>query len=134
MNRSNIGNVVTNGMQVLSVGTTTAKRFLGRADSALNNLTKEERAQYNQYRADKMRDEMNDYYSGSDKPPKTDGDVSIDDESIDDVLGGLAPLEDNSEQVKQIQTKENNDISWIKSYRDNKTGRFISMKTNMEEE
>ena len=40
MNRSNIGNVITNGMQILSVGATTGgaySRRLGRADDALNN-------------------------------------------------------------------------------------------------
>ena len=40
MNRSNIGNVVTNGVQILSVGATTAAgiaRRLGHAEDALNN-------------------------------------------------------------------------------------------------
>ena len=59
MNRFNFGNVVTNGMQVLSVGGTTARGvFRDRADSALTNMTKEERAEYGKYKADLIRDEM----------------------------------------------------------------------------
>ena len=42
MNRANFGNVITNGMQILSVGATTAARTLGRADKTLSNLSKEE--------------------------------------------------------------------------------------------
>ena len=63
MNRSNIGNVITNGMQILSVGATTASHVLGSADKALNNLTPEERKKYDLMRADKMREEMQDYYN-----------------------------------------------------------------------
>ena len=36
MNRANFGNVVTNGMQILSVGATTAGGFIARANKALN--------------------------------------------------------------------------------------------------
>lgn len=71
MIRSNVGNVVTNGQQIISVGAFTAgglKRSLGRADTALNNLSKEERQKYTQMRADKMRDEINAYNSKSASP------------------------------------------------------------------
>ena len=43
MNRFNFGNVTTNGMQILSVGATTAARTLGRADRTLNNLSEDEK-------------------------------------------------------------------------------------------
>lgn len=70
--RSNIGNITTNAMQTLAVSGTTASRFFrDRADSALNNLSKEEQAQYYQMRADKMRKEMSDFYSQEEKA-KTD--------------------------------------------------------------
>ena len=40
MNRSNVGNVITNGMQILSVGATTAGGVFrqGREETALNNI------------------------------------------------------------------------------------------------
>lgn len=61
MNRSNVGNVATNAMQIESVSLTTAAKFLGDASSAMNNLSKAERNQYQAMRADKMRDEIADY-------------------------------------------------------------------------
>ena len=68
MNRSNFGNIFTNGMQILSVGATTATRLLGRADTALNNLSPEERKSYIQMQADKMRDEVREYKTGGASP------------------------------------------------------------------
>lgn len=57
--RSNIGNVVTNANQVLSVGATTASRlFRDRADSSLVNWTDEEKTEYAQYQKDKKMAEM----------------------------------------------------------------------------
>ena len=64
MNRFNLGNVVTNGMQILSVGATTAARTLGRAETTLNNLSEDERKSYFQMKADKLRDETNRYNTG----------------------------------------------------------------------
>ena len=40
MNRANFGNVITNGMQILSVGATTAGHVIGSADKVLNNKNK----------------------------------------------------------------------------------------------
>lgn len=37
MNRANYGNITTNGMQIVSVGATTASRMLGHAEQSLNN-------------------------------------------------------------------------------------------------
>ena len=61
MNRFNFGNVATNGVQILSVGATTAARTLGRAETALNNLSEDERKSYFQMKANKLRDETNRY-------------------------------------------------------------------------
>lgn len=69
MNRSNVGNIVTNGMQILSVAGTTgaheaqnARRAkLADASSGLNNLSEEERIQYGQMQANRIRDAIAKY-------------------------------------------------------------------------
>lgn len=89
MNRSNLGNVVTNGMQILSVGATTAsgmynasktrksmdeRRSKSDAASGLNNLSKDEREQYGLMKADKMRLEVSKFYEdNSDLKQNTKG-------------------------------------------------------------
>lgn len=101
MNRSNIGNVVTNGMQILSVGATTASRiFRDKADSALNNLSKEERKNYFEMKANKMRDEMREYNSKN--------------ESIDDLMGYTENLRNVGEQGENIAMRVDRDIGWYK--------------------
>lgn len=42
MNRANFGNVITNGMQILSVGATTASHFIAQAHKNLNNKEQEQ--------------------------------------------------------------------------------------------
>lgn len=114
MNRSNIGNVVTNGMQILSVGATTASRiFLGRADSALNNLSKEERTTYYKMKADKMRDEMNEYYGekeGTEEVEKTESfenpDLAIKPEEIKSPQGEETTIKINSDYDKNKKLME----------------------------
>lgn len=61
MIRSNVGNIATNAVNTMSISTTTAKRFLGKADTALNNLTEEEQAQYKDMQTDKLRSQIADY-------------------------------------------------------------------------
>lgn len=105
MNRSNIGNVVTNGMQILSVGATTASKvLLGRADSALNNLTKEERGKYFQMKADKMKDEIADYY-GDKKEVKEN--IKI--ESFENPELAIKSDEINTPQGEETTIKINSD-------------------------
>ena len=61
MIRSNIGNMVTNATQTLSISGTTAARVLGRADKTLLNkpsLNEEEQARYDQMKVDKQREEL----------------------------------------------------------------------------
>lgn len=117
MIRSNVGNIVTNGQQIMSVGAFTAgglKRSLGRADTALNNLSKEERQNYSKMKADKMRDEINAYNSKSSNV-----------ESVDEIMGATssdnntAPLvlKENSEQVPYVNTNTSNNYKWLQDTR-----------------
>lgn len=56
MNRSNVGNVITNGMQILSVGATTASGLIRHnADQRLNNQMNEMRQDYMQSQIDKTK-------------------------------------------------------------------------------
>lgn len=101
MNRSNVGNVVTNGMQILSVGATTASRiFRDKADSALNNLSPEERKSYFEMKANKMRDEMQEYNSKK--------------ESVDDIMGYTEGLRSVGEQGENIAMRIDRDVGWYK--------------------
>lgn len=101
MNRSNVGNIVTNGMQILSVGATTASRiFRDRADSALNNLSPEERKSYFEMKANKMRDEMREYNSKK--------------ESVDDIMGYTEGLRSVGEQGENIAMRIDRDVGWYK--------------------
>ena len=150
MIRSNVGNVVTNGQQVISVGAFTAgglKRSLGKADTALNNLSKEERQKYTKMQADKMRDEMNVYNSGGasatqhlseeeltqyrqaqadDMRRKINKSQGSDVESIDEIMGGTSSndsgtpptLQENSEQVQELNLKMKRDREWFQSWYD----------------
>ena len=102
MNRSNVGNVVTNGMQILSVGGTTASRlFRDKADSALNNLSPEERESYFEMKANKMRDEMREYNSKN--------------KSVDDLMGYTKNLRNVGEQGENIAMRVDRDIGWYKN-------------------
>lgn len=101
MNRSNVGNIVTNGMQILSVGATTASRiFRDKVDSALNNLSLEERKNYFEMKANKMRDEMREYNSKN--------------ESVDDLMGYTEGLRSVGEQGENIAMRIDRDVCWYK--------------------
>ena len=138
MNRANYGNVVTNGMQILSIGATTAAITLGRAETALNNLSKDERKSYFKMEADKLRDEINRYNTGGESATqhlseqeltdyrkkqaddirkKTYGDGE---ESIDAIMEGaetgIPPLQNNSPQVEQLKLKEQRDKEWYDTW------------------
>lgn len=105
MNRANIGNVVTNGMQILSVGATTASKiFLGRADSALNNLSEEEKTTYYKMKADKMRDEMNEYYGEKEKTEEVEKKETFENPDL-----AIKPEEIKSPQGKETTIKINSD-------------------------
>ena len=115
MNRFNFGNVVTNGAQILSVGATTASGvFRDRADSALTNMTKEERAEYGKYKADLIREEMANY-------KEKENDKKL-----------VNSLIENSEQAKEINKRIQEDVNFSKMYGvrfwDKSTGRNISIE------
>lgn len=150
MIRSNVGNIVTNGQQIISVGAFTAgglKRSLGKADTALNNLSKEERQNYAKMQADKMRDEMNAYNSGGasatqhlseeeltqyrqaqadDMRRKINKSQGSNVESVDEIMGGTSSdnsstpptLQENSEQVSELNLRMKRDREWFQSWYD----------------
>ena len=153
MNRFNFGNVVTNGMQILSVGATTAARTLGRAETALNNLSEDERKSYLQMKSDKLRDETNRYNIGGESATqhlseqeltdyskkqaddirkKTYGDGE---ESVDTLMEGAETvtktLQDNSPQVEQLKLKMQRDKEWYDTWIKNKTKLSNKLKSEI---
>lgn len=136
MIRSNVGNVVTNAVQIGSVGLTTASRVLGRADSALNNLSKKERSAYYKMKANKLRDETREYETGgasmtqhlseqeltdyrakqAEKAKEfTYGKDEEESQSVDDLM-----LQSNSPQVEELSTRIKADLFWNELYKQNK--------------
>lgn len=145
MNRSNVGNVATNGMQILSVGATTAsgalsgfssmKRRLDDASSFLNNTTKQEREDIKKALARRQVDDANRYLSGGSSPYQhmTDEEASkyqeevakskkafkFEDKSKDEELS-IDELMDNSEQIKPLKQNISNNIEWSKGWKKDK--------------
>jgi len=111
MNRSNVGNVVTNAVQIGSVGLTTASgvlRHLGSADTTLSNLSKDERKQYRQMKADKMRDEIKTYSQNKATEVK---------ETVDDYMKDVEEVYvDNSPQMSNIQNKLSADREFLNDW------------------
>lgn len=79
MNRSNVGNIVTNAQQVLSVGAFTAggyRRSLAKAEQTLNNraaaaegaLSPEEESRYRAMKSGKKMEAVRRWETGSDDP------------------------------------------------------------------
>lgn len=135
MNRANFGNVITNGMQILSVGTTTAARTLGRADKTLSNLSKEEQDKLYKMRADKLRTEMSEYETGGQSAMQhispeektayrkkqaenirkfTNEDK--DEDSIDNIMQGME-LKNNSPQVEELNIHARRIAEWNDLYK-----------------
>lgn len=135
MNRFNFGNVTTNGMQILSVGATTAARTLGRADKTLNNLSEDEKKALGKMKSDKLRDQINRYNTGGESATQHLSEQELTDyrkkqaddirkktygsgeESIDAIMEGAEtdplPLIENSGQVKPVKTKAIGDNEWL---------------------
>lgn len=138
MNRVNAGNIATNGVQILSVGATTASRLFKKesVDSALNNLSSDEKEDYFKMKADKMRDEINKYNSGGFSPEQhmtedelrdyqeavaenrkkyTEKTFNSDNENkeinVDALIASVSP------QSKNIQKKVKNDVAWDEKWR-----------------
>lgn len=126
MNRLNVGNVITNGMQTLSVAGFTASGWKKGADrariadaaSGLNNLSYEEANMLGQARADQMRGQIAENIES-----KLGDDVDI--IMKDGLFERL-----RSPQSKQLRQKVNNDLNWYKNYQINKNTeeKFIDNK------
>ena len=106
MNRANFGNIVTNGMQILSVGATTASRLFKKesVDSALNNVTDEERKQHFQIEADRIRERDAKWLAEHENGAGEEFD-------IDNLIASVSPQSEN------IQKKVKNDIAWSEKWR-----------------
>lgn len=135
MNRANFGNVITNGMQILSVGAATASRTLGRADKTLSNLSKEEQDKLYKMKADKLRTEMSEYETGgssamqhlspeektayrqkqAENIRKFTNDKEGED-SIDDIMQGME-LKNNSPQVEELNIHSRRIAEWNDLYK-----------------
>ena len=153
MNRYNLGNVITNGMQILSVGATTAAKTLGRADQTLNNLSDDEKSAYYKMKADKIRDEINRYNTGgesaiqhlseeelTDYRKKQADDIrkktyGEEEESVDTLMegseNGIPKLQDNSLQVEQLELKMKRDKEWYDTWIKGKTRLSNKLKSEI---
>lgn len=162
MNRSNIGNQVTNGMQVLSVAGFTGgnyvknskKQRLADASSALNNMTEDEVSQVGQMRADNMREELRQHQNKvdgmfhlSDEEQQSYGDKRADDlrkyingndeeeenKSVDELVSGISSM--NTPQSESLAKSINTNSEYLRKRnlgRDVGTGRFVSTKPKKE--
>lgn len=140
MIRSNVGNVVTNAVQIGSVGATTYAGFERSARrakkedaaSAFNYLTEDDLSKIGQAKAQRMKDEAERYSSGGSSPfqhlEKQEAsdfqakkaeeirkyaygkDESSDDVDVDKILQSLS-----SEQSDRIKSKVSFDTDFIKS-------------------
>lgn len=138
MNRLNVGNVVTNGMQIMSVAGTTAaagvRRSRSDAASALNNMTDEEISDYSKMRADKMRDETRQYNTGGASPTQhlTDEELEAYQKKRAEGMRAFAKGEDEDEdsidvdsimsfskspQDKELSKNVKENINWIADYK-----------------
>ena len=162
MNRSNVGNQIANGMQVLSVGGFTGgnwvgqakKRMLADASSALNNMSQDEVKQVGQMRADQMREELRQHQNKtdgmshlSDEEQQSYGDKRADDlrkyingdgeeeesQSVDELVSGISSM--NTPQSEALTRSINTNSEYLRKRnqgQDPKTGRFVSLKPKKE--
>lgn len=138
MNRSNVGNIVTNAVQIGSVGATTYAGFERSARrarkedaaSAFNYLSKEELQQIGQSKAQRMKDEANRYSAGGSSPFQhlsdeesskfqekkaegmrefiSEGDDESEGVDVEEVMSGL-----ESEESDRIKAKTSFDVSFF---------------------
>jgi len=125
MNRSNVGNVVTNGMQVLSVAANNAggntTRILGQANKSLNSSNSaggELDAQTKQAKLENMQ--------ANTEKVKLKNEVlkNQQKQTVDSLMSDVETnYNNNSEQIKDVTTKIKNDYEFVKMMKD-KQGRF----------
>ena len=162
MNRFNMGNQLTNGMQILSVAGTTAaswknqinRRNLADASSALNNMTEEQVEAVGQMRADQLNEQVRQHLNkvngmthltdseqqefGNKKAEELRNYISgSDDEeeskSVDDLMSEIKSM--NSPQSEALAKSINTNSEYLKKRnqgQDPKTGRFVSTKQKKE--
>ena len=107
MNRSNLGNQVANGMQVLSVGTFTGgnwkgqqkQRRLADASSALNNMSLDEAKQVGRMRAEQLKEDVRAHDNNY------DGKSLLTDE--EQKMVGQTKATELKENARQVQNKTN---------------------------
>lgn len=141
MNRANFGNIITNGVQTLSVAGFTGSNWkkgsdkarLADASSALNNMSEDEVRAYGQMQADKMRSEVSRYNAGGQSPYQhlTDEEagqyqeavandmrrkINSGSEDVDDIMGGTPFGGLNSPQAKAIRTYIENNFDFTRNY------------------
>ena len=157
MNRFNMGNQVTNGMQILSVAGTTAsswknqinRRNLADASSALNNMTEDEVRQVGQMRAEELRQQVRQHGN------KTNGMVHLSDEeqkkfgerkaedlrsyisgseeesedvSVDELVSGIETMSSPQSESLSTSIKRNSDYLKKRNLTRGEGGRFVSTK------
>ena len=125
MNRSNVGNVVTNGMQILSVGATTASKVfgLGKADKSLNALTPEQE-EMNKIKMDYLKSKTD---LNNTKVKLNENKLKKSETTVDDLMNDKpVTYINNSEQVQEIERKIKNDSEYLKrrNLKNGKNGRF----------
>lgn len=117
MNRSNVGNQVTNATQILSVAAVTA-RGLGKADTTLNNLQDGSTSpRYDLAKGTKERAGVQpETGGGSPENSKSTVENEITEREVyrePDFISNM--YEYNSEQIENIQTKIKRDIEFQKT-------------------
>lgn len=141
MNRSNVGNIVTNATQTMAVSGFTAAGYvkgerrarLGDAASALNNLSEDEVRQLGEHRAEQARQEIREgknVTSGVARLNNTEqqqlGEKRAEDlrsyikgttDDVDEVMEGSVYDSLKSPQAQELKTKANRDAEWIKQYK-----------------
>lgn len=141
MNRSNIGNVVTNAVQVLNVSATAASKVLGKADRALNNMTKLEKREYFASQAEKMKLDTEAYNSLSDKEKEayalrkykteTIETTETNDDFIDLVMKKEGLISNEiSEQANYLNQNVSNNLKYV-SERESALNKFSSEEWKM---
>lgn len=121
MNRFNLGNQTTNGVQILSIAGRTAagdlqqskQRKINDLSSGLNNLSESELKQVGEMRANALRKQVESYnYSNN-----NESDAIFHSGGIDELMEGHElKLEDNSAQIGELQTKVDRDVRWNKRF------------------
>lgn len=157
MNRSNVGNQVTNGMQILSVAGTTAagwrnqfkRQKLADASSALNNMTEDEVKQVGQMRAEELRQQVRQFGN------RTNGMVHLSDDeqqkfgekkaedlrsyisgseeengdvSVDELVSGIKSIKSPQSDALSASIKRNSEYLEKRNLARGEGGRFVSTK------